>query len=110
MSPEEKAAAEQAQRLTELEKREQAIALRELRAETAQNLAAKNLPAEALDVVLGADKAATEKNITAFTAMFDAAVQKQVETRLAGKTPPAGQEQKTEDTVREQFKKALNGF
>ncbi len=110
MSPEEKAAHEQTQRQTDLDKREQAIAKRELRAETAQILAAKKLPAEALEVVLGADKAETEKNIAAFTAMFDAAVQNQVEARLAGKTPPAGQEQKTGDDIRSQFKNALNGF
>ena len=41
-------------------------------------------------MVVGEDKAATEKNVKAIKTKFDEAVQAQVEKRLSGKTPDAG--------------------
>ncbi|MCL2463263.1 MAG: DUF4355 domain-containing protein [Defluviitaleaceae bacterium] len=77
-------------RLGQLEAREKDIAARELRADTAALLSQKQLPAEALELVMGADKDATGKNVDRFQALFDKAVQAQVEKRIAGKTPSTG--------------------
>ncbi|MEC1178533.1 DUF4355 domain-containing protein [Metasolibacillus meyeri] len=106
----------------ELEKREQAlatkeknIALRELRSETLNMLADKkyNLPADVIELVLGEDAETTTKNIETFKQVFDAAVQKVVDERLAGKSPTVGngipQAQGAEELVREQFARALGG-
>lgn len=111
MKPEEKAEYEQKQRFEELDKREKEAAAKELRLDTLGILSEKQLDKDFLDYVIGTDKDSTVKRIDAFKGLFDKAVQAQVETRLAGKTPPAGSGAGREvNSIRDQFKSALGGF
>lgn len=87
MNEEERVAYEKEQQAKELEAKEKAIALRELKADTKELLVSKEIPVEFLDMLVGADLKATEANIDAFKKQFDLAVQAQVEKRLVGKTP-----------------------
>ncbi|GLC87499.1 DUF4355 domain-containing protein [Lysinibacillus piscis] len=114
MTADQKATYELEKREQELATKEQKIAARELRSETLNMLAdAKyNLPAEVIDLVLGADAETTTKNIETFKQVFDVAVQKSVEERLAGKSPSSGTPTTQNgqlDVIREQFAKALGG-
>lgn len=110
MTADEKQKYEQEKRLAELEKREKELALRELKADTLKLLAEKELPADVLDMVLADDLENTTKRVESFKAIFDQAVQKQVEKRLAGKSPETTTKTLTgTDKVREQFANALNG-
>lgn len=114
MNADEKAKYEFEKREQDLAAKEQDIATRELRAETLKTLADKkyNLPAEVIDLVLGADAETTTKNIETFKTVFDAAVQSAVEERLAGKSPSTGTGgagKGTEEQIREQFAKGLKG-
>lgn len=90
MSPEERAKYEADEREKSLKEREEAISLRERTAEAKELLTENGLPVSFTEMVVGEDKAATEKNVKAFKAKFDASVQEQVEKRLSGKTPDAG--------------------
>lgn len=115
MNADEKAIYELEQREKALADKEHSIATRELRAETLKALADKdtNLPAEVLDLVIGADAETTTQNIKTFKKVFDAAVQTAVEARLAGKTPTVGTgtaAKGAEEQAREQFAKALGGY
>lgn len=85
-----KAAYEKEQAEKRMAQREAEIALRELKADAREVLSAKEVPAEFLDMLVGKDLEETKANADAFKKQFDAAVQAQVEKRLAGKTPPAG--------------------
>lgn len=85
-----KAAYEKEQAQKRLAQREAEIALRELKADAREVLSAKEVPAEFLDMLVGKDLEETKANADAFKKQFDAAVQAQVEKRLAGKTPHAG--------------------
>ncbi|WP_107838960.1 DUF4355 domain-containing protein [Metasolibacillus meyeri] len=115
MNADEKAQYELEKREQALATKEQKIAARELRSETLNMLAdAKyNLPADVIDLVLGTDAETTTKNIETFKKVFDAAVQKVVDERLAGKSPTVGngtqQAQGAEELAREQFASALTG-
>ena len=112
LSKEEKAAHEEQKRIEKLEEREAAVAKRELQSETKNLLAEKQIPDSVLSLVLGVDAETTKKNIETFKTVFDEAVQKAVETRLAVKTPIVGSGMtgnKTDD-IRSQFKKALGGM
>lgn len=90
MPPEERAKYEADEREKSLKEREAAISLRERTAEAKELLAENGLPASFTEMVVGEDKAATEKNVKAIKTKFDEAVQAQVEKRLSGKTPDAG--------------------
>lgn len=109
MKPDEKAEYEQSKRLQEIEKREQEIAHRELKADTLGALAENDLDKDFLDFVIGADKNSTLDRIKAFKGLFDKAVQAKVEVRLKGKTPPAGSTEDGSNSIRAQIKKSL-GF
>lgn len=114
MTADQKAAYEMEKREQELTAKEQKIAARELRSETFNLLADKkyNLPADVIDLVLGEDAETTTKNIETFKQVFDAAVQKVVDNRLAGKSPTVSnstQAQGAEELAREQFARALTG-
>lgn len=114
MNADEKAKFELEKREQALAAKEQNIATRELRNETLTMLAdAKyNLPADVIDLVLGQDAEKTTKNIETFKQVFDAAVQKVVDERLAGKSPTVSngtQAQGAEELAREQFARALTG-
>ena len=82
---------EQEQAEEKMAKREADIARRELKADAREVLAEKQIPTEFLDMLLGSDLKETKANADAFKTKFDAAVQAQVEKRLAGKTPQGGQ-------------------
>ena len=90
MDADSKAAYEKQQEEKKLAEREADIALRELKADARELLAEKEVPAEFLDMLVGKDMEATRGNVEAFKKQFDAAVQAQVEKRLAGKTPSGG--------------------
>lgn len=90
MTPEERAKYEADEREKSLKEREEVISLRERTADAKELLAENGLPAGFVDMVRGADKEETEKNVKAFKAQFDAAVQAQVEKRMGGRTPEAG--------------------
>ncbi len=81
---------EQEQAEEKMAKREADIARRELKADAREVLAEKQIPTEFLDMLLGSDLKETKANADAFKTKFDAAVQAQVEKRLAGKTPQGG--------------------
>lgn len=74
----------------DLADRESAIAKRELRADAREVLAKSNVSDQFLDILIGNDLKETEENVASFRKVFDAAVQEQVEKRLAGKTPSGG--------------------
>lgn len=111
MSKEDRQKHEEADRLAKLEAREAAVALRELESETKALLAEKQIDESVVKLVLGKDAAETKANIDTFKTVFDAAVQKAVEARLAGRTPRTGAEVGgKENDIAQQFKKALGGM
>lgn len=71
----------------ELKEREEKIALRERRADALDILAKHDVPSEFVDLLVGDTTEKTKENVSAFKTKFDAAVQAQVEKRLAGTTP-----------------------
>lgn len=90
MSAEEKAKYETEQRERDIAKREQELALRELKADAGGMLAKENLSSGFVDMVVGADAEETQKNVKTLKAAIDAEVQWQVEARLKGTTPRTG--------------------
>ena len=85
-----KATYEQEKAAKELAEREEQIALRERKADTLDVLDKNGVPREFLDMLVGKDMEETKANVAAFKDKFDAAVQAQVEKRLAGSTPNGG--------------------
>lgn len=85
-----KATYEQEKAAKELAEREEQIALRERKADTLDVLDKNGVPREFLDMLVGKDMEETKANVAAFKDKFDAAVQAQVEKRLAGSTPKGG--------------------
>ena len=85
-----KASYEQEKALKKLDEREAKIALRERKAVALELLDENGIPAGFVDLLVGGSGEETEKNIAAFKKLFDAAVQAQVEGRLAGTTPKGG--------------------
>ena len=81
---------EQEKREKELADREAQIALRERKAEALDVLDKNEVPREFLDMLVGGSMEETKTRVAAFKKEFDAAVQKQVEKRLAGTTPKGG--------------------
>ncbi len=90
MDEESKAAYEQEKAARELADREAQIALRERKADALDILDRNDVPREFLDMLVGENSEVTKSNVAAFRAQFDAAVQAQVEKRLAGTTPKGG--------------------
>ena len=90
MDEESKAAYEKQQKEKLLADREAEIALRELKADAREMLSKKDIPSEFMEMLVGKDLAETTANADKFKKQFDAAVQAQVEKRLAGKTPTNG--------------------
>lgn len=76
----------------EIEKRERAIAQRELELKTISLLQEKKLPIEFKEYVLGEDEATTLERIDKFQKLFRETIQKEVETRLKGKSPRQSEE------------------
>jgi len=90
LTKDERAKEEEAKRLADLEAREKAIAIKELRIETQSLLSDEGLPIEFLDVVM-ADTAETVKdNIASVRKVFDEAVEKRVNERLTQDKPRRG--------------------
>lgn len=90
LTKDERAKEEEAKRLADLEAREKAIAVKELRIETQSLLSDEGLPIEFLDVVM-ADTAETVKdNIASVRKVFDEAVEKRVNERLTQDKPRRG--------------------
>ncbi len=81
---------EQEKREKELSDREAQIALRERKAEALDVLDKNEVPREFLDMLVGENTEETKEKVAVFKKEFDAAVQKQVEKRLAGTTPKGG--------------------
>lgn len=81
---------EQEKREKELSDREAQIALRERKVEALDVLDKNEVPREFLDMLVGGSAEETKEKVAAFKKEFDAAVQKQVEKRLAGTTPKGG--------------------
>ncbi len=90
MDEEGKASYEQEKAAKELTEREAKIALRERKADALELLAENGIPAGFVDLLVGGSGEETKKNIAVFKEQFDAAVQAQVESRIAGTTPKGG--------------------
>ena len=87
MTAEQKAEHERQEREKSLADRETALTVRELRAQAAETLAQKGLPAALLDVLAYSDADKCASSIDAAEKAFRAAVQTGVEERMKG-TPP----------------------
>lgn len=85
-----KASYEQEKAAKELADREAKIAQRERKADALDILAKNDVPSEFVDILVGSTNEETKANVAAFKGKFDAAVQAQVEKRLAGTTPKGG--------------------
>lgn len=90
MTAEQKAEHDRQKRDKELTEREATLVKRELRAQAAETLAQKGLPAALLDVIAYDSADGCNASITAVEAAFRAAVQSGVEERMKGKPPKAG--------------------
>lgn len=90
LSTEERAAEEAKTREENLTKREAEITRRELRAQALEDLAAKQMPAELADLLDYTDADACSESIKKIKGVWQKAVQKGVETRVAGSAPKAG--------------------
>lgn len=90
MDAESKAKYEKEQADKKLADREAEIARRELRADARELIAEKGISQDFLDLLIGKDMKDTKARIEAFKARYDADVQAQVEKRMVGKTPQAG--------------------
>ena len=88
-------------------KREADIARRELKADAREVLAEKQIPTEFLDMLLGSDLKETKANADAFKTKFDAAVQAQVEKRLAGKPPQGGNGSQSGTSMKSEIEKYM---
>jgi hypothetical protein len=90
MTEDEKAKAALQKQQADLDAKAQALAMKEIRMDAAAALTEKNLPADALDFVVGQNTETTTANIEKFAKIFGDAVQKAVEDRLKGTTPSGG--------------------
>ena len=73
-----------------LDERERLLRQRELRAETIEALAEKNLPAELADAIAYTDEETCRAGLAAVERAFRAALQRAVDERLRGCAPGAG--------------------
>ncbi len=90
LTKDERAKEEEAKRLADLEAREKAIAVKELRIGTQSLLADEGLPIEFLDVVMADTAEAVKDNIASVRKVFDEAVEKRVNERLTQDKPRRG--------------------
>lgn len=90
LTKDERAKEEEAKRLADLEAREKAIAVKELRIETQSLLADEGLPIEFLDVVMADTAESVKDNIASIRKVFDEAVEKRVNERLTQNKPRRG--------------------
>lgn len=90
LSKDEREKEQERKRKEALDKREQAIAYKELRIETRSLLAEEGLPLEFLDVVMTDSADDIQDNIKNIRTVFDEAVEKRVDERLAQKSPKRG--------------------
>ena len=90
MTKDERAKEEEAKRLADIEAREKAIAVKELRIETQSLLSDEGLPIEFLDVVMADTAEAVKDNIASVRKVFDEAVEKRVNERLTQDKPRRG--------------------
>ena len=90
LTKDERAKEEEAKRLADLEAREKAIAVKELRIETQSLLSDEGLPIEFLDVVMADTAESVKENIASIRKVFDEAVEKRVNERLTQNKPHRG--------------------
>ena len=90
LTKDERAKEEEAKRLADLEAREKAIAVKELRIETQSLLSDEGLPIEFLDVVMADTAESVKENIASIRKVFDEAVEKRVNERLTQDKPRLG--------------------
>ena len=90
LTKDERAKEEEAKRLADLEAREKAIAVKELRIETQSLLSDEGLPIEFLDVVMADTAESVKENIASVRKVFDEAVEKRVNERLTQDKPRRG--------------------
>ena len=90
LTKDERAKEEEAKRLADLEAREKAIAVKELRIETQSLLSDEGLPIEFLDVVMADTAESVKENIASIRKVFDEAVEKRVNERLTQDQPRRG--------------------
>lgn len=88
MTDEERA--QEQQREAELVRREEEVARRELRAQAVQELAARQLPAELVDLLDYTDAERCAASMETVGRLFRQAVQQGVERRVAGSAPRSG--------------------
>ena len=90
LTKDERAKEEEAKRLADLEAREKAIAVKELRIETQTLLSDEGLPIEFLDVVMADTAESVKEKIASIRKVFDEAVEKRVNERLTQDKPRRG--------------------
>lgn len=90
LNEKERQAEEAKKRQTELDEREKAIQLAELRIETKKQLAEDGLPESFVDMVLTNDADQIKANISEVRKAFDDAVEAEVNKRLVQKKPRVG--------------------
>ena len=90
LTKDERAKEEEAKRLADLEAREKAIAVKELRIETQSLLSDEGLPIEFLDVVMADTAESVKDNIASIRKVSDEAVEKRVNERLTQDKPRRG--------------------
>lgn len=111
MNEEQRSALEKQQQDEALAQREADITRRELRAQSLEQLAEKELPKELIDVVVLTDAEACNKSIEAIEKSFRSAVETAVNKRLAasaGNPSSNGSGTNTSETVASQMAKQAN--
>lgn len=78
------------QQESDLEKRERAVLLRELKADAKDLLISRGLPAALSDLLNYENKEEMEKSMTEVGAAFSEAVERGIKARLRGETPRRG--------------------
>lgn len=108
MNADQKAEYERQKSLEELAKREKDINTRELKAQAYETLAEKGLPKDLANILNYESAETCNQSIEAVEKSFQEAVEKAVNERLRGGTPPKGATGGT-DALRAQIAKAVKG-
>ncbi|KAB1437568.1 DUF4355 domain-containing protein [Candidatus Galacturonibacter soehngenii] len=108
MNADQKAEYERQKSLEELAKREKDINTRELKAQAYETLAEKGLPKDLANILNYESAETCNQSIEAVQKAFQSAVEKAVNERLRGGTPPKGA-QGGMDAFRAQIAKAVKG-
>lgn len=90
LSKDERAKEEEQKRLDAITERERLVAEKEMRIETQTLLVEKGLPLEFIDIVLATTAEEVKTNIDNLQTIFDSAVEKRVDDRLAQEKPRTG--------------------